>query len=170
MARLLSAIVLLASMCSALAQTGDQLLRSAHVHYSVPQGWTVEDFPDHRGTFMYALRAPDDSPASIGIELSSLPERKGIQEVLEHFIASPKAKGVVQREFRRTVGKTRGGVNYGRLEYSQERNGFRSIESFAVLPLRTGLSVLVYTSIGEADYPKYARTASDFLESLAVPQ
>jgi hypothetical protein len=157
-------------MWSAHAQTGDQLLRSAHVRYSAPLGWTVEDFPDHRGTFMYAHRAPDDAPASIGIELSSSPERNSIQEVLERFIASPNAKGVVQRDFWRTFGKTRGGVNYGRVEFSQERNGIRSIESFTVLPLRTGLSVFVYTSIVEADYPKYARTTSEFLESLTVPE
>jgi hypothetical protein len=169
MAPWLLALVLAVSMLPAGAQTGDQLLQAANVRYAAPSGWTVEDFPDHRGTFMYALRARDDVEASIGIELSSTPEHS-IQEVFERFVASPKAKGKVQKDFTRTMSKTRGGAKYGRVEYFQVRNGVHSIESFVVLPLRTGLSVFVYISIVEADYAKHARTALEFLDSIAVPK
>jgi hypothetical protein len=170
MTRWLLTVALMCLVLSAKAQTGDPLLRAAHVQYSPPTGWTVEDFPDHRGTLMYKEAEPNQVAASIGIELSTSADRESITEILERIANSRASTREGHKELSRSIGKTHGGATFGRVEFSQVFKGVRTIDSFAVLPLRTGPSVYVYTSIAEVDYPRYSRTVSEFLKSLGVPQ
>jgi hypothetical protein len=169
--RRLSALVLLgAASLTATAQTGERLLRDARVSYALPSGWVVEDFPDHRGVFTYALIGGVDVEASIGIELAERNGPASAREVLDSFVAETEQEkqNTAKTRIGHVIGKSNSGLVFGRVDYRKFRAGGDLLDSVYVIPIRANRRVYIYTSVFEDLQGKYKEIIESVLNSVSV--
>jgi len=162
--------LLSAVFATANAQTGDLLLRSAHISYAVPSGWVVEDFPDHQGVFTYALVDGENVEASIGIELVERQSPSESGEVLNDFVAETERERLDTARTRigRSIGQNQSGLAFGRVDYRKFRTGGDLLDSVYVIPLQPRRRLYIYTSLLEDTQAKYKKIIESFLNSISV--
>jgi len=165
-----AASLVCAALLAGCADTGGRLLQDAHIVYAIPAGWVVEDFPDHRGVFTYAMPRPNEVEASIGIELAEKEDLREPDEIMNDFVAKSEDEGQDQTRTRinQSMDSTKGGLAFGRVDYRQSRIGGDYLDSVYVIPIHSTRRLYVYTSMHEIWRAKYAEAIDTFLNSISV--